>query len=151
MNNMIIVFCGVPGCGKSTIAELLTKELKKEGRVKVFVSDKVKSRVYEKALNFLEKNSGKTDFILLDATFYRKKWRDEVFKKTGRKNVLLIYLRCSLKACLKRNKERKPQIPEKAVHIIFHQMEEPENPDILIDTEKINPKEAVGIILEKLE
>ena len=148
---MIIVFCGVPGCGKSTIAELLTKELKKEGRVKVFVSDKVKSRVYEKALNFLEKNSGKTDFILLDATFYRKKWRDEVFKKTGRKNVLLIYLRCSLKACLKRNKERKPQIPEKAVHIIFHQMEEPENPDILIDTEKINPKEAVGIILKKLE
>ena len=148
---MVIVFCGVPGSGKSTIAKLLTEELKKKGRVKLFVSDKVKSRVYEKALNFLEKNLGKTDFILLDATFYRRKWRDEVFKKTGRKNVLLIYLRCSLKACLKRNKERKPQIPEKAVHIIFHQMKEPKNPDILIDTEKINPKEAVGIILKKLE
>ncbi len=148
---MIIVFCGVPGSGKSTIAELLTKELKKEGRVKVFVSDKVKSRVYEKALNFLEKNLGKTDFILLDATFYRRKWRDQVFRKTGRKNVLLIYLKCSLKTCLKRNKERKPQIPEKAVHIIFHQIEEPENPDILINTEKISPKEAVGIILKKLK
>jgi len=148
---MIIIFCGIPGAGKSTIAKRLVKKLQKFGKTcKIFVSDKVGSKVYQKALDFLKKNRGKFDFLIFDATFYKRGWREIIQKEAGSEKVFIIYLYCPLEICLERNRKRKPQIPEKAVHIIFHQMEIPENPDISIDTEKIKPKEAVELILKRM-
>jgi len=150
---MVIIFCGVPGSGKSTIAKGLAAKLKKWGNYKLFVSDKVSRGVYKKIPQFLKENLGKVSFILIDATFYKKKWRDMVYKiaKEKKEKVFTIYLHCQLKTCLKRNKERKPSIPEKAVHIIYHQMEKPKKPDVSIDTDKVGPKEAISQILREIK
>lgn len=150
---MTIIFCGIPGSGKSTIVKRLVKKLKKLDSYKLFISDKVTKSVYKKISQFLKENLGKVDFIIIDATFYKKKWRDMVYKitKERKEKVLTIYLHCSLKTSLLRNKKRKPKIPEKVVHILYHQMEKPKKPDISIDTDKIKLKEAVFRILRKIE
>lgn len=148
---MIIVFCGIPGSGKSTIARILIKKLKELGSYKIFISDKVGGQVYKKISKFLKENLGKVNFILIDATFYKRRWQEMVYKIARNHKILIAYLHCSLKTCLKRNKKREPKIPEKAIYIIHHQMERPKNPDISINTDKIKPNKAALKILDKIK
>jgi len=148
---MIVIFCGIPGSGKTTAAELLAKELKKKGKAKIFTSDKISGSFYRKIPRILKENLNQVDFLILDATFYKKEWRDLVKSLAKDQKVFTIYFKCPVSICLKRNKKRKAGIPEKAVHIMAHQMEKPKKPDILINTKKVKPKEAVKMILEKLK
>jgi len=64
---MVIILCGVPGSGKSTVAKKLAANLKGIGRVKLFVSDEVSGRVYQRVSRFLDENLDEADYILLDA------------------------------------------------------------------------------------
>ncbi|MEM4188681.1 MAG: hypothetical protein QXN56_05975 [Candidatus Hadarchaeum sp.] len=68
-------------------------------------------------------------------------------KRNGEKTTT-IYLRCSLPTCLKWNELRKDRIDEKAVRIIHNQMEVPESPEIVIDTDTLVADEAVDLILK---
>jgi adenylylsulfate kinase-like enzyme len=71
--------------------------------------------------------------------------------KRKKEKIFTIYLYCSLETCIKRNKKRKPHIPEKAVFIIHHEMEKPKRPEISINTDKIKLREAVFQILGKIK
>jgi adenylylsulfate kinase-like enzyme len=146
----VIVFCGIPGSGKSTIARKLATELEKSGRVRLVISDRISDKIYERIFKLLSENLGTVDYFLVDATFYRKEWREKVKTIAGEGNVLLCYLRCPLRTCIERNKSREPSLPERAIHIISKEMEGPENPDVLIDTGKVGSERAVAQILEKL-
>lgn len=146
---MIVIFCGIPGSGKTTAAELLAKELKKKGKVKIFTSDKISGSFYRKIPRILKENLNQVDFLILDATFYKKEWRDLVRKLAKGERIITVYLECPVPVCIERNKKRKSGIPEKAVHIMAHQMEKPKRPDIFINTEKIKSKQAVKLILKK--
>ncbi len=144
---MIIIFSGIPGVGKSTIARLLARKLQKLGTVKLFSSDKISGRIYEKIGKIVKENKNKVDFLLIDATFYKRKWQNMVYKLVNSKKALTIYLYCSLETCLKRNKERKPSLPDKVIHILNREMEKPLKPDLSINTDKIRPREAISKIL----
>jgi len=146
---MVIIFCGVPGSGKSTIARRLIQELKKLGKVKFLISDEIRRRRYEQIYQWLQKNLNTTDYLIVDATFYKKEWREKVKEIANSQNVFTIFLYCSLKTCLERNQKRKPSFPERVIHIIDAEIEKPEKPDISIDTDKIKPEEAVSQILKK--
>lgn len=147
---MVIIFCGVPGSGKSTIAKMLAEKLKERGAVKLLVSDEIREKRYERIYNWIRENLGKADYLIVDATFYKKEWREKVKKIANRKNVFTIFLYCPLKTCLKRNQQRRPSFPEKVIHIINAEMEKPKKPDILIDTDKVKPEKAVNQILTLL-
>lgn len=154
--SMIIIFCGVPGSGKSTVAErLVEKFLKEDKSCELFVSDEVSEQVYDTLFDFLQEKIGEVDCLVIDATFYKKKWRDKV-KEIAEENdedLLSVYLHCGLETCIQRNEERPPeeQVREKAIHIINSEMEEPESPDLEADTQEFNPKEITDKILEELE
>lgn len=139
---MIIIFCGIPGSGKTTIAKILSEILAKFGRVKLIVSDQISGKVYKRILIQLTESLSEMDYIVVDATFYKKRWREMVEAIAGRDTILLCYLFCSLETCFARNKERNPSLPEKVIHIISKEMERPLKPDISIDTEKITPQTA---------
>lgn len=142
---MIIVFCGVPASGKSTIARLLKNRL---NDLEMIVSDEIGSSRYDNIMRLVEEKIGKYDYILVEATFYKKKWREEIRKTVGsRDEVKLVYIHCSLETCIRRNKERDKSIPEKAIHIIWNKFKEPEAPDISIDTDEVQPEEAADIII----
>ncbi len=135
---MVIIFCGIPGCGKTVRAKKLAERLKKLGSVRLFISDKLRPPVYKKFFQLLKENLSRYNFLIFDGTFYKKIWRDKMKKIARREKVAIIHMDCSLKTALERNRKRYPRIPEKAVHIIFHQMEKPKNPEIFIDAEKLN-------------
>lgn len=148
---MIIIFSGIPGSGKTTIAKALFKKLRKLGSSKFFSSDKISGRVYEKIGKIIKEYKDKIDFLLIDATFYKKKWREMVKKLAKPQKVLTVYLHCSLETALKRNKKRRPSLPDRVVHIIYHQMEKPKKPEISINTDKIEPKMAIDLIFQKIK
>jgi predicted kinase len=75
---MIVLFCGIPGSGKTTIAELLAERLAHLGRVQVLSSDKLKRPVYAKFFKLLAPDQKRADFLIFDATFYKKEWRQQV-------------------------------------------------------------------------
>lgn len=151
MEEMVIVFCGIPGSGKSTIARMLKEELEKFGQTKIFISDKVSGKVYRKISKWLKENLGKADYILIDATFYKKEWRDQILTLVGKEAVLIVYLYCKLETCLERNKKRESSLQKRVIYIINSQMERPENPDLSINTDEIQPGEAVCQILAKMK
>jgi tRNA uridine 5-carbamoylmethylation protein Kti12 len=149
-NRMIIIFCGVPGSGKTTIAEILAGILGKFGRVKLVVSDEIPARVYKRIFKVLKTNLDETDYILVDATFYKRSWREMTETIGGKGHVLTCYLHCSLETCLARNRERDPSVPERVIYIISQEMEPPSHPFISIDTEKTTPEEAAFKIAERI-
>lgn len=154
---MVIIFCGIPGSGKTTIAKKLASSLRSASRrsgnhsVKLFVSDNLKPPVYKKFFRLLAENLGKYDFLIFDATFYKKAWREKMKKIAKGHSVLTVYLKCPLPIAIQRNKKRRAGIPEKAVHIIASKFEEPKHPDIIIDTEKTPVSESVKKILGMLK
>lgn len=147
---MVIIFCGIPGSGKSTLAKILHKKLEKLGRSKLFISDDISSKVYKKISVLLKENLNKFDYIVVDATFYKREWREMVRKICGKDKVITLYIDCPLKVCLRRNKKRKNPLPDKVLYIIHHQMEKPRHPTLVIDAQKTTPKTAVSLILAEI-
>ena len=147
---MVIIFCGVPGSGKSTIAKILVEKLKEREKVEFLVSDEIRGKRYRRIYRWLRENLDRADYLMVDATFYKKEWREKVKEIANGKNVFIIFLYCSLKTCLERNRQRKPSFPDRVIHIINAEMEKPENPNLSINTDKIKPEEAASLILKKL-
>ena len=148
-DGMIVILCGPPASGKSTIAMRLAERLKD---FKLISSDEFKRKTYKHMFVETERWAGRVKYLILNGTFYKKEWRDkikEISEMKGEK-VLTAYITCSLRTCLKRNKLREDQIEEKAVRIIYNQIEKPETPDILIDTDVSSVDEAVETILKSL-
>jgi adenylylsulfate kinase-like enzyme len=144
---MIIILCGIPGSGKSTIAEILERQLRGLGRVQVLSSDKLRGPVYRKFLKMLAPDRERADFVIFDATFYKRAWRQEVRARAQGEEVIMVYLECPLNVALERNHQRYPNISQKALYIIFHKMERPENPTITIDTTATSAPDAAAKIL----
>jgi adenylylsulfate kinase-like enzyme len=145
---VIILFCGIPGSGKTTIAEILSKQLSELGRVRLLTSDKLKAPVYRKLFKALAPDQNRGDFLILDATFYKEEWRRHVRELAQGERVLTIYLECPLQVALERNRRRQPNISQKAVHIIFHKMDPPKNPSMRIDTASTSASDAAAQIFE---
>jgi adenylylsulfate kinase-like enzyme len=145
---VIILFCGIPGCGKSTIAERLAERLSVLGRIQLVVSDKLRPPVYKSLFRALAASEKKADFVILDATFYKREWRQRVRALAPSEKVITVYVECPLSTALGRNRRRQANISEKAIHIIFHKFEPPMNPTIKIDTTVTAPAPAADQIFE---
>jgi predicted kinase len=139
---MIILLCGVPGAGKSTIAKLLAQRT----GATLLSTETFKRKVYERLMKELEKAEGE-DFIL-DGTFYKRKWREAVKELARRKGIpiLVVWVKSSLETSLQRDAQREKPIGERAVRIIHAEFEQPE-PDVVINSEELTPREAVELIL----
>ncbi len=127
---MILIICGPPASGKSTLAEELRKELSEMGLdFSILHSDDFSRDTYDKM--FEEVQDSCEDWIL-DGTFYKKEFR-EPFKELD--DVKVIYLVAGLETCLQRNQERSKELEDKVIHIIWHGFEEIEA-DLVIDMDE---------------
>ena len=103
---MLIIICGLPGSGKTTISQELARKISAvhlssdSVRKKLFekptYSEEEKACVYDEMIKLTEKalQSGKN--VIVDATFYQKKVRDrflELAKKLGNESYVV---RCTL-------------------------------------------------------
>ena len=139
---MIILFCGIPGSGKTTIADALARRLSALGGVKVLSSDHLKPPVYRRIFSILGTQRGEEEFLVVDATFYKNDWREKIATIAAGERVVTVYLDCPREVALARNRERRPNIAERALHIVYHRMEPPDAPDLKIDTASVTPESA---------
>jgi adenylyl-sulfate kinase len=161
-------FTGLSGSGKTTITTHLVKELRRRGsKLEVLDGDIVRENL-SKGLGFSKEDRdtnirriafvadllSRNDVPVITAAIspYRE-IRDEARQMIG--NFVEVFVRCPLDVLVKRDvkglyaKARSGEIKEFTG--ISDPYEPPENPELLIETDKQSPEESAQQILDYLE
>jgi len=167
----VIWITGLPGSGKSSIAIEVKKRipeaviLNSDELRKIVTPDpkftgNEREYVY-KALVYTAKTVSELGHkVIIDATANKKIWR-EIARKLIPK-FFEVYLRCPLDLCMEREKTRldtheapkdiydkgRKGSPVPGLNVPY---EKPENPELVIDTEKISPSDAAKMILKMIQ
>jgi len=159
---------GLPGSGKTTIARQLEPELRKLGwPVEVLDGDEIRQNLSKglgfsredrethlKRVTYVAKLLSRNGIAVIAAFIspYRN-IREYARKETT--NFVEVFVKCSVEACAKRDpkglykKASAGQIKDLTGPQDLY--EEPLQPDLVVDTEKLNLHESVDTILAKLE
>ncbi len=162
----VLWLTGLPGSGKSTIADAFLERhpqwiLLRMDDLRRFItpeptySEEERELLYRSIVYMAREFYRKGMNVLIDATANRRRWRDLARKEI--KDFIEVYLRASLETCMERESRRKDTkgAPEdiykkgKAgwpVPGVTVPYEEPLNPELIIDTEKLSPQEAVELM-----
>ncbi|MEM1515535.1 MAG: adenylyl-sulfate kinase [Candidatus Bathyarchaeia archaeon] len=166
---------GLPGSGKSTVAYLLANKLKFIGVHAYVLSSDALRKVMTPSPKYTEEERDivystlvyiakiLTDNgvnVIIDATGNRRKYRDYARQMIPR--FMEVYLRCSLEVCIERESKRGVDFygaPREVYAKAFRgesrtvpglgaPYEEPLNPEVVVDSDKLRPEECVGRILD---
>lgn len=167
---------GLPGSGKSTVANLLLEKLnarnihaqlvsvdmlRRSVTPKPSYSEEERDIVYA-SLVFTAKLLAENGVnVIIDATGNRRRYRDSAREQIEK--FVEVYLRCPLEECMKREKHRKNThlAPKriyrkglagksKTVPGVNVPYEEPIHPEVIIEADKKTPEHSVQIIVEAL-
>jgi adenylylsulfate kinase len=166
MNGLVIWITGLPGSGKSTIADKIKKsypdfvilrmdELRKVVTPEPSYSETERDFVYRSIVYTSKILSGLGHNVIIDATGNLRRWRELARQLIP--NFAEIYLKCPLDICSEREMSRKDTRgapkdiykkgsagwPVPGVQVPY---EEPLNPEIIIDTDKLSVEDALSII-----
>ncbi len=165
----VIWFTGLPSSGKSTVAHALEYELFKRGcRTYVLDGDNIRHGL-NKDLGFspedreenirrigeVAKLFADAGIIVLTAFISPYRADREKARKLNPKNFIEVYVKCDLAVCEQRDpkglykKARRGEIQEFTG--VSAPYEEPENPEIAIDTGGLSVDECVNLIIRYLE
>jgi adenylylsulfate kinase len=166
-SGIVIWLTGLPGSGKSTLAnELEIKLLQIKKFVYVLDGDNIRNGL-NSDLGFSEDDRNENirriaelATLLKDASIITivafispfRKMREFARMRAGKENFLEIYVKATLQTCIKRDpkglykKAINNEIPDFTG--ITSAYEEPSNPDLVIDTEKLNIKESTDLLTE---
>jgi len=167
---MVVWFTGLSGSGKSTIAVELEKRLIGEGRLcyrldgdniryglnsDLGFSDEDREenirRVAEVAALF--KDAGLITLVSFISP--SAKMRRFAREKAGRVRFVEVYVKASLETCIKRDPKglyKKAQTGEiKQFTGISSAYEEPQNAEIVIDTDELSVDEGVEMVIKKIK
>jgi adenylylsulfate kinase len=159
---------GLPASGKTTLGSLLVEEIKRRGYpIQLLDSDELREVLtpepsysaaerdwFYSTLIYIGRLLTQNDVsVIFSATAHMRVYRDwarATFEKFSE-----IYLKCSLNACIERDKKGTYQkalageaqsVP--GVQVLY---EAPKAAGITVDTQRNSPQECVETILEKLE
>lgn len=166
MNSIALWITGLPGSGKSTIAEGFKKrhptfiilrmdELRKVVTPEPTYSESEREIVYRCLVYIASLLVRHGHDVIIDATGNMRRWRDlarSMIERFGE-----VYLRCPINTCIERERIRfethgaPRDIYEKGkagwpVPGITVPYEEPLNPEIIIDTDRLPLSESVDMI-----
>jgi adenylylsulfate kinase len=163
---------GLPGSGKTTIAREVADALKEE-RLQILQLDEIRAIVTPHP-TFSEQErdvvyaflaySAKllTDWgvnVIIDATGNRKRYRDLARRLIPQ--FIEVYLRCSLETCRQREAHRTAQFAPQGIYKkstmadatvpgINVPYETTEKPEVVIDSDKVEPTTAAEIIVREM-
>jgi predicted kinase len=158
----LLLFCGVPGSGKTTIATALSLKL---SRAVLVQTDQVRAMlahprytgaesrfVYGSAIATAGQALRFRYDTILDGTFPKEEFRREALSSLARFSVfqLVVYVTCDLATALRRNAARKEAVPEETIVRIYQNFDAPRNA-VTLDTETLEAADAAAQVLSILE
>jgi adenylylsulfate kinase len=168
MKGVTVWFTGLPCSGKTTLALKLSAELKKRGIVSENLDGDITRKYLSKGLGFSkddrDENIRRVGFVcslltkhgaVTTAAFvspYRS-IRAEIRQMVG--NFVEVYVKCSLEKCMERDVKGmyKKAIAGEIKNFtgISDPFEEPEKPELVVETDKESEAESLQKILDKLD
>ena len=166
----VIWLTGLPGSGKTTIAKALCPKLKESGfKVELLDGDIVRKELspelgftkqdretHARRVVYLSKllsRNGIISVVCLISPYreFRRYARSEI---TTNNNFYEVYVKCLLETCMKRDPKglyKKALSGEiKDLTGLQDPYEEPENPEIIVDTERQTLEESANVILDRV-
>jgi adenylylsulfate kinase len=169
-HSQVIWLTGMPASGKTTIAKALYPKLKESGfKIELLDGDIVRKELSPE-LGFTKKDremhakrvvylckllsrNGIISIVCLISPYreFRRYARSEI---SSNNNFYEVYVKCSLESCIRRDPKglyKKALSGEiKDLTGLQDPYEEPENPEVIVNTEEQTLDECVDIILNKL-
>jgi adenylylsulfate kinase len=141
---VILVVCGPPGAGKTTLATRLHRRLEADGHeFRVVHTDDLSTPVYERL--FERVAAAPEANWLLDGTFYEREYQERVREFP---DVRFVLVTADRDTCIRRNHER-DGIPERAVKAIYDEFDRPDA-DFVVDTDVLRVAAAVDLVSERV-
>ena len=120
---ILIVLCGAPGSGKTTLSMELVK---KYGAIR-YSLDEMKYFRHRYLIPHIKDSLKLGNNVIVDATYHMKEFRVELIN--GVKDIdckkILIYMNTPLEECINRNSQRIQPLPKAMVEGIFRQIQTP--------------------------
>lgn len=133
---MIVVLCGPPASGKTTLATGLQERLADRGHdFELLHSDEFSRRTYEQ---MYRRVADSDENWILDGTFYDRTWQER-FRAIG--DAYVVWVTASRETARERNRARDHSLPEQGLHAM-HAKFEPPREDLVIDTDELPVTEA---------
>lgn len=143
--NYLIMFCGVPGSGKSTEACRMAGSLAARGLAVEHISrDELRfniisdeseyfskeKEVFSKFVEKMNNSLNKNDCTIIDATHISKASRAKILRRVENSDnvrLLVLYLTTPLDVCIQQNDLRigRERVPHEAIERMAEQFEEP--------------------------
>jgi adenylylsulfate kinase len=170
----VMWFTGLPGCGKTTIADKVLTILSEKGiSARVLQLDEIRRAITPEpkyteeerdivyaSLAYMGKLLADEGInVIIDATANRRRYRDSARRLIP--NFAEVFIRAPLSVCMEREAKRKAKFSPKdiykkaagekaAVPGVNVAYEEPLSPEIVVDTTSMDLEESAGYIARKI-
>ncbi len=167
-------FTGLPGSGKTAIASRTSNLLKQKGiNVRILQLDEIRKfltpvpkytdeerDIVYASLGYMAKLLNECGMnVFIDATANRRRYRDDARRIIPR--FAEVFIRCSLEICMEREARRKAVFSPKDIYRksaragatvpgVNVPYEEPLNPEIVIDSDKMKPDAAAKKVADAI-
>lgn len=161
-------FTGLPCSGKSVLADAVAEDLKKRGMKVERLDGDIVRKSLTKDLGFTEEDRNKNiervtfvaklltrNGVAVLASFISPYNKIRAYSRKEVGDYILVYVKCALDVCEERDvkgmyvKARAGEI--KDFTGIDHPFEEPDNADIIVETDNQTVEESKAIIIDALE
>ena len=143
--NYLIMFCGIPGSGKSTEAHRMARSLAARGLTIEYISrDELRfsmisneseyfskeKEVFNKFVEKMNNSLNKNDCTIIDATHISKANRAKILRRVEdptNVRLLVLYLTTPLDVCMRQNDLRtgRERVPHEVIEKMAKQFEDP--------------------------
>ena len=143
--NYLIMFCGIPGSGKSTEARRMERSLTARNLMAEYISrDELRfsmisdeseyfskeKEVFSKFVEKMNNSLNKNDCTIIDATHISKASREKILRRVENPDnvrLLVLYLTTPIDVCMRQNDLRtgREQVPHEVIEKMAKQFEEP--------------------------